>query len=100
MLTPRPSLPPSANVCFNSTPSGLVGCDGNLDTCDECGVYGCSTGLPSQPAGYGPPDSITLGIGSVPSYGDCIEQNPQSIRRYEVGDGLVLCGGVAYYIDL
>lgn len=89
------------DVCFNSTPSGaLVGCDGNLGPCEECGVYGCDTGLPLQPAGYGPPDNITIAIPSVPSYGDCFESNPQGIRRYEVGDGTLICGGVAYHINL
>lgn len=89
------------DVCFNSTPSGqLVGCDGNLGACDECGVYGCDTGLPLQPAGYGPPDNITIGIPSVPGYASCFESNPQGIRRFEVGDGTLICAGVAYHINL
>ncbi|RAL62507.1 hypothetical protein DID88_005072 [Monilinia fructigena] len=79
------------DVCFNSTPNGLVGCDGNLSPCDRCGINGCYTGLPAQPAGYGPPDNIQISI-NVPGYTQCQESNPQSIRRYEVGDGLVLCG--------
>lgn len=88
------------DVCFNSTPSGqLVGCDGNLGACDECGVYGCDTGLPLQPAGYGPPDNITIGIPSVPGYASCFESNPQGIRRFEVGDGTLICAGVAYHIN-
>lgn len=32
-------------------------------------------------------------------YASCFESNPQSIRRYEVGDGIVMCGGVAYHLD-
>ncbi|KUI55260.1 hypothetical protein VP1G_02666 [Cytospora mali] len=88
------------DVCFNSTPSGaLVGCDGNLGPCEECGVYGCDTGLPLQPAGYGPPDTITIDIPSVPGYETCYESNPQGIRRFEVGDGTLICAGVAYHID-
>ncbi|KUI67213.1 hypothetical protein VM1G_03541 [Cytospora mali] len=88
------------DVCFNSTPSGaLVGCDGNLGPCEECGVYGCDTGLPLQPAGYGPPDTISIDIPSVPGYETCYESNPQGIRRYEVGDGTLICAGVAYHIN-
>lgn len=87
-------------VCFNSTPAGLVGCDGNLGACDECGVDGCSTGLPLQPAGYGPPDSVSVGIPSVDGYGACSETNPQLVHRFEVGDGVVMCGGTAYHISL
>ncbi|ROW17163.1 hypothetical protein VPNG_01318 [Cytospora leucostoma] len=86
-------------VCFNSTPSGLVACDGNLGACDECGVYGCSTGLPLQPAGYGPPDNVSVSIPSVSGYGGCFESNPQLVHRYEVGDGVVMCGGTAYHIN-
>lgn len=89
-----------ANVCFNSTSSGLIACDSGLTACDECGVQGCSTGLPLQPAGYGPPDNVTISIPSVSGYGGCFESNPQSIRRYEVGEGTVLCGGVAYHLEL
>lgn len=90
------------DVCFNSTPGSglLVGCDGNLGPCDECGVYACGTGLPLQPAGYGPPDEVAIGIPSVPGYEACSESNPQSIRRFEVGDGTLICAGVAYHIDL
>ncbi|KAK7733314.1 hypothetical protein SLS53_008211 [Cytospora paraplurivora] len=68
-------------VCFNSTSSGLVACDGNLGACDECGVYGCSTGLPLQPAGYGPPDNVSISIPSVSGYGGCFESNPQLVHR-------------------
>lgn len=59
---------------------------------------GCYTGLPLQPAGYGPPDTVAISIPSVPGYGSCFESNPQSIRRYDVGSGPVLCAGVAYHI--
>lgn len=88
-------------VCVNSTSSGaLVGCDGNLGPCTECGIPGCYTGLPLQPAGYGPPDDISIGIPSVPGYESCYESNPQGIRRAEVGDGALFCAGVAYHIGL
>lgn len=87
-------------VCFNSSSSGLVPCDSNLGACEECGVYGCATGLPLQPAGYGPPDEISISIPSVPGYETCYESNPQGIRRWEVGDGFLICAGVAYHINL
>lgn len=87
-------------VCFNSTstPGELIPCDGNLGPCDRCGVGACYTGLPLQPAGFGPPDTISIGT-TVSGYESCYESNPQSIRRYEVGDGILFCGGVAYRIN-
>lgn len=88
----------TANVCFNFTSNGLVACDGNLEPCDECGVYGCDTGLPLQPAGYGPPDDVKISISAPFDYTQCEESNPQGIRRWEVGDGIVFCAGVAYRI--
>lgn len=90
-----------ANVCVNESASGLpIACDSNLTPCLECGIPGCYTGLPLQPAGYGPPDNISFSIPSVPDYAMCEETNPQSIRRFDVGDGPVLCAGVAYYVNL
>ncbi|KAK2611739.1 hypothetical protein N8I77_005063 [Diaporthe amygdali] len=89
---------PPEGVCFNSTSSGLVPCDGNLGPCDRCGIGACYTGLPLQPAGFGPPDTIAITT-SVSGYESCFESNPQSIRRYEVGDGILFCGGVAYHIN-
>ncbi|KAJ0120613.1 hypothetical protein J7T55_015343 [Diaporthe amygdali] len=89
---------PPEGVCFNSTSSGLVPCDGNLGPCDRCGIGACYTGLPLQPAGFGPPDTIAITT-SVSGYESCFESNPQSIRRYEVGDGTLFCGGVAYRIN-
>lgn len=96
VLTPTLAAP--EGVCFNSTSSGLVPCDGNLGPCDRCGIGACYTGLPLQPAGFGPPDTIAITT-SVSGYESCFESNPQSIRRYEVGDGTLLCGGVAYRIN-
>lgn len=97
-LTPRPPAP--EGVCFNSTstPGVLVPCDGNLGPCDRCGIGACYTGLPLQPAGFGPPDTISIST-NVPGYESCFESNPQSIRRYEVGNGILFCGGVAYRIN-
>ncbi|KAH8787859.1 hypothetical protein F5883DRAFT_531009 [Diaporthe sp. PMI_573] len=91
---------PPEGVCFNSTstPGELIPCDGNLGPCDRCGVGACYTGLPLQPAGFGPPDTISIGT-TVSGYESCYESNPQSIRRYEVGDGILFCGGVAYHIN-
>ncbi|KAF3765721.1 hypothetical protein M406DRAFT_356027 [Cryphonectria parasitica EP155] len=89
------------NVCINSTASGqAIPCDSNAGPCLECGLEACLVGLPLQPAGYGPPDNITIGIASTyPWYSSCAETNPQAIRRWEVGDGIVFCGGVAYYVN-
>lgn len=98
ILTPTPPAP--EGVCFNSTstPGVLAPCDGNLGPCDRCGVGACYTGLPLQPAGFGPPDTISINT-NVPGYESCFESNPQSIRRYEVGNGILFCGGVAYRIN-
>lgn len=87
-------------MCFNGTdtPGVLIPCDGNLGPCDRCGIGACFTGLPLQPAGFGPPDTISIGT-NVPGYESCYESNPQSIRRYEVGNGILFCGGVAYRIN-
>ncbi|KAF7958717.1 hypothetical protein EAE96_002251 [Botrytis aclada] len=87
------------NVCVNSTADGLVGCDGNLGPCDECGINGCYTGLPLQPAGYGPQDSIKIGINTPGEYNQCQQTNPASFRRYDVGNGVVFCAGVAYRVS-
>ncbi|KAG8156892.1 hypothetical protein KVR01_013305 [Diaporthe batatas] len=91
---------PPEGVCFNSTstPGVLIPCDGNLGPCDRCGVGACFTGLPLQPAGFGPPDTIAIST-NIPGYANCYESNPQSIRRYEVGNGILFCGGVAYRIN-
>ncbi|KAF7877482.1 hypothetical protein EAF04_001159 [Stromatinia cepivora] len=86
------------NVCFNSTPNGLVGCDGNLGPCTECGVNGCYTGLPLQPAGYGPPDDVKISINVPQEYNYCEQSNPIGFRRYDVGNGIVFCAGVAYRV--
>ncbi|KAI9650181.1 hypothetical protein NHQ30_000194 [Ciborinia camelliae] len=88
----------AANVCFNTSSNGPVGCDGNLGPCLYCGIYGCNSGAPYQPAGYGPPDSVQIST-NVPGYTTCGEENPQEIRRYEVGGGTVLCGGPAYRLS-
>lgn len=97
-LTPTPTAP--EGVCFNSTdtPGVLAPCDGNLGPCERCGVGACYTGLPLQPAGFGPPDTISINT-NVAGYESCFESNPQSIRRYEVGNGILFCGGVAYRIN-
>ncbi|ATZ45909.1 hypothetical protein BCIN_01g06060 [Botrytis cinerea B05.10] len=86
-------------VCVNSTANGLVGCDGNLGPCDECGLNGCLTGLPLQPAGFGPPDDIKIGINTPSDYNRCEQTNPAGFRRYDVGDGVVFCAGVAYRVS-
>lgn len=52
--------------------------------------------LPLQPAGYGPPDDVYFSI-NVSGYERCEESNPQSIRRWDVGNGPVICAGVAYH---
>lgn len=96
VLTPTLAAP--EGVCFNSSSSGLIPCDGNLGPCDRCGIGACYTGLPLQPAGFGPPDTISIGT-NVAGYESCFESNPQSIRRYEVGDGTLFCGGVAYRVN-
>lgn len=92
--------PAPEGVCFNgtSTPGVLIPCDSNLGPCDRCGVGACYTGLPLQPAGFGPPDTISIGT-NVVGYESCFESNPQSIRRHEVGNGILLCGGVAWRIN-
>ncbi|CAD6448247.1 5f45502a-fe6c-4381-baf5-fd308ebb828e [Sclerotinia trifoliorum] len=86
------------NVCVNSTPNGLTGCDGNLGPCTECGLNACLTGLPLQPAGYGPPDDIKISINTPLEYTSCEQTNPAGFRRYDVGNGIVFCAGVAYRV--
>ncbi|TEY86491.1 hypothetical protein BOTCAL_0007g00180 [Botryotinia calthae] len=86
-------------VCINSTANGLVGCDGNLGPCDECGLNGCLTGLPQQPAGFGPADDIKIGINTPGEYNQCEQTNPAGFRRYDVGNGVVFCAGVAYRVS-
>jgi len=84
----------SAVVCWNSSNSlcnaGDAGC--------TCTPY-CYTGIPNvakSPLGYGPPDTVEI---IVDGFGTYMESNPQDIRRWEVGDGLVLGGGAADYMD-
>lgn len=83
-------------TCFNSTSSGTVTCDPSQGPCDICGVYACDTGLPYVPLGYGPPDNVTIDIEN--GY-QCFQTNPQTVHRFEVGDGIVMCGGTAYHIN-
>ncbi|TGO31133.1 hypothetical protein BPAE_0001g00270 [Botrytis paeoniae] len=87
------------NVCFNATSDGLIPCDGNLDTCDRCDLNACLTGLPGQPAGFGPPDDIKIGINTPGEYNRCEQTNPAGFRRYDVGNGVVFCAGVAYRVS-
>lgn len=76
----NPNYPSTAQVCWNSTSlctAGDAGC--------TCTPY-CYTGLPSyayQPLGFGPPDTINVAIGGS-SYSGA---NPQSVRRWEIGEG-------------
>lgn len=76
----NPNYPSTAQVCWNSTSlcsAGDAGC--------TCTSY-CMTGLPAhayQPLGYGPPDTIAVGIDS----GIYTGANPQSVRRWEIGQG-------------
>ena len=84
-------------TCFNETADGTtVTCDPSQGPCDACGVYACDTGLPYVPLGYGPPDNVTIDIEN--GY-QCFQTNPQTVNRFEVGDGIVMCGGTAYHID-
>jgi hypothetical protein len=83
-------------TCFNSTSSGTVTCDPSQGPCDICGVPACDTGLPQVPLGYGPPDNVTIDIEN--GY-QCFQANPQTVHRFEVGDGIVICGGTAYHLD-
>lgn len=81
-------------MCWNSSNalcnSGDPGC--------TCTPY-CYTGLPSaayQPLGYGPPDTISIAFSGAST--GCSAANPQSIRRYEIGEGHFDCGSAADYI--
>jgi hypothetical protein len=82
-------------TCFNSTSSGTVTCDPRLGPCENCGVPACFTGLPAQPLGYGPPDKVAITINGQ----TCIQSNPQTVHRYEVGEGFVSCGGAAPVLE-
>jgi hypothetical protein len=82
--------------CYNASdapgaPSGLAVCDPRQGPCGLCGIPLCETGLPLDGVlGYGPADYVNIAIDNGTL---CSEHNPQSIRRWEVGDGVVLCGG-------
>jgi hypothetical protein len=82
--------------CYKPSSTGMSVCDPSYEQCGLCGVEVCSTGLPYDGVlGYGPPDRISI---TIDDYA-CTESNPQSIRRWEVGDGVVGCGSAADIID-
>ncbi|ROV94034.1 hypothetical protein VMCG_08225 [Cytospora schulzeri] len=88
----NPNYPSDATVCWNSATNTV--CANSTDTSCTCTPY-CYTGLPSsayQPLGYGPPDTIFIGLeGGV----TCSAANAQSIRRNELGEGHFDCGSAA-----
>ncbi|QIX02242.1 hypothetical protein AMS68_007759 [Peltaster fructicola] len=77
--------------CLSSTTGNW--CDPNRDkNCTDCGVPVCYTGLPPQPVGYGPPDTVTIGVEGGFS---CTQANPQGFKPREVGQEAMWCGGVS-----
>ncbi|KAG8622766.1 hypothetical protein KVT40_000874 [Elsinoe batatas] len=88
----KPNYPPGSEVCFNSDSL----CPARNATC-ACTPY-CYTGLPAvayTPLGYGPPDTITIGIDGVGVKQTCTAANPQSFRWFNIGGGHIDCGSAA-----
>jgi len=66
-------------------------CDPSVDAnCTQCNIGLCSSGSNIQPAGYGPPDIITIKIGNDTL---CSDVNPKAYRRVDIGHGRVECAG-------
>jgi len=71
-------------------------CHGKEPGCTDCSIPLCSTGLPSQPIGYGPPDTLQIEVEGVVQ---CSDTNPKSYRRHDLGNGAVECGTAARVME-
>lgn len=86
---PLPTWTVSDFVFFNSS-HNLDCVNGGVDYDNPL----CFTGRDPQPAGWGPPDSVSAVVS--PGIGSCHQQNPGTTPRHEVGSDVVRCGGSAY----
>ncbi|KAK2793265.1 hypothetical protein FQN51_001308 [Onygenales sp. PD_10] len=92
--------------CYSGRDAGLTGClqgsqwcdPDSDDTCTHCGVPLCSTGLPNQPLGFGPPDTLQISV-SGSNTANCYDINPKGYRRHDLGNGVVECGTAARVME-
>jgi hypothetical protein len=81
--------------CINETGT-IEWCDPSVSTCQMCGIALCSGGLPTEPIGYGPPDTLTIDVQNGYS---CSDINPKAYRRHDLGNGEVECGTAASIME-